>query len=431
MVDHRGHKCSEGRLAPDRGATISGFVCLKCGREYGPAGACYTCEDCGAEGILDVAYDYSAVADRIDRESFEASGVASMWRYLPLLPVGSAASASPLRTGWTPLYHAHGLLGLDRLYIKDDSRNPTASLKDRATAVAMARAVEEGVSAVAAASTGNAGCSLAGFAAAQGLPCYIFVPASAPRPKVAQLLVYGATVFAVDGSYDDAFDVAMKAIERFGWYNRCCAVNPFLVEGKKTVAFEVAEQLGFEAPDKVFVSVGDGCIASGVAKGFREFVELGLMDRMPTIVGVQAEGCSPMVSAFESGEELRPVEACTCADSIAVGHPRNWRKALKGIRASEGAMMTVSDEEILAAIPYLARGTGVFGEPAGVAAFAGLQKAVRDGSVGSGETVVVLMTGSGLKDTESAMRSAGKPIPVGANVDEVERALGQRDARED
>ncbi|MBD3348887.1 MAG: threonine synthase [Candidatus Eisenbacteria bacterium] len=412
----------------DRGATITGFVCAKCGRSYGADQVRYVCPDCGGEGILDVLYDYEEMARRVTRRSFADTGEFSLWRYLPMLPVASSASAPPLRAGWTPLYRAEGLLGLKSVFVKDDSRNPTASLKDRATAVGVARAASEQVGAVAAASTGNAGCSLAGFAAAMGMRCYIFVPKSAPRPKVAQLLVFGATVFAVDGSYDDAFDLAMEAIERFGWYNRCCAVNPFLVEGKKTVALEVAEQMGFEVPDKVFLSVGDGCIASGVAKGFRELEQLGLTDRVPRIIGVQAEGCSPVCSAFESGSDVEPATACTCADSIAVGHPRNWRKALKGIRASGGKMMTVTDEEIIAAIPELARATGVFGEPAGVTSFAGLAKAVRQGEVESDETIVVLMTGSGLKDTESAMRSAGQPVPVGREIGDVEAKLRELDA---
>ncbi len=408
------------------GAKVVGLVCAKCDGEYRPNEAPYTCPSCGTDGILDVLYDYGEIGKRVSREVFAASGDESLWRYLPLLPVASDDTIPPLRTGRTPLYDASGLLGIRRLYIKDDSRNPTASLKDRATSVAMARASEEGVSAVAAASTGNAGCSLAGFAAAQDVPCYIFVPADAPRPKVAQILVYGATVFAVDGSYDDAFDLAMNVIDKFGWYNRCSAVNPYLVEGKKTVSFEIAEELDFEVPDRVFVPVGDGCIMSGVYKGFAEFARLGLTERVPKLVGVQAEGADPVRAAFEGGCEMMPCEAQTCADSIAVGHPRNWRKAVKGVGLSGGSMMAVSDEEILSAITTLSRATGVFGEPAGVTAFAGLAKAVREGVIGTDETVVVLMTGSGLKDTESAMRAAGEPVPVGANVADVERFLAKR-----
>ncbi len=409
-----------------RGATVTGFACAKCGREYAPGEVALTCGDCGAEGILDVLYDYDEIAREFSRADLERSRENSHWRYLPLLPVGSEETLPVLRTGWTPLYHAEGVLGLPHLYVKDDSMNPTASLKDRATSVAMARAVEEGVSAVAAASTGNAGCSLAGFAAAQGLPCYIFVPANAPAPKVAQLLVLGATVFAVDGSYDDAFNLASEAIATFGWYNRSCAVNPYLVEGKKTVAHEICEQLDYDVPDKVFVPVGDGCIMSGVYKGFAEFERLGFTEKVPELIGVQAEGCDPIKRAFDGSCELVPCEAHTCADSIACGHPRNWRKAVKGVRASGGRLTAVGDDAILDGMARLAKSTGVFGEPAGVTAFAGLVQAVREGSVTPDDTVVVLMTGSGLKDTESAMRAAGEAVPVGRSLEDVERAIRER-----
>jgi len=407
----------------ERGARVTGLSCVKCGREYGPDEVRYTCPDCGVEGILDVHYDYDEARARLTRDTLERSDEWSLWRYAPLLPIESTRTVPVLRTGWTPFYDVSGLLGLRKVYVKDDSRNPTASLKDRATSVAVARAVGEGARAVAAASTGNAGCSLAGFAAAEGLACYIFVPRDAPRPKVAQLLVYGATVFAVDGTYDDAFDLAIESIETFGWYNRCCAVNPYLVEGKKTVALEIAEQLGFEPPDKVFVPVGDGCIMSGVYKGFADLLRLGLTNRMPTLIGVQAEGCAPVVAAFSEGRDVTPADAHTLADSIAVGHPRNWRKALRGVRESGGTMMTVSDDEILAAMAKLGSATGVFGEPAGVAAFAGLAKALRLGVVARDESVVILMTGSGLKDTESAMRAAGRPIEVGPTLADVEAAV--------
>jgi threonine synthase len=406
-----------------RGAEVTGLRCVKCGRELGPGEAAYTCPSCGLEGILDVQYDYERIRSSLSREAIERSRECSHWRYLPLLPVGPEENLPSLRTGWTPLYRRSGLLGLEELYIKDDSANPTASLKDRATSVGVARAKAEGASAVAAASTGNAGSSLAGFAAAEGIPCFIFVPADAPKPKVAQLLIFGATVFAVDGSYDDAFDLAAEAIERYGWYNRSCAVNPYLVEGKKTVSFEICEQLGFETPDRVFIPVGDGCITSGVYKGFAEFSRLGFIDRVPELVGVQAEGCDPMKVAFDTNRELVPCKACTIADSIAAGHPRNWRKATAGIRASGGSMMTVTDDEILAAVRTLGSSAGVFAEPAGATAFAGLTKAVREGKVGASEKVVVLMTGSGLKDTDSAMKAAGSPVPVGRSIDDVERAL--------
>ena len=406
-----------------RGADVARLVCAKCGREYLPGDVRYTCPTCGVEGILRVFYDYAAIGQEFARADLRDSADDTMWRYLPLLPVGTRDAVPAPRTGWTPFYCTRGLLGLANLCIKDDSRNPTASLKDRATAVAVARAMEEGVTAVAAASTGNAGCSLAGFAAAQDLPCYIFVPRSAPRAKIAQLLVYGATVFAVDGCYDDAFDLAVEAIDLFGWYNRCCAVNPYLVEGKKTVAFEIAEQLDFDVPDKVFVPVGDGCIMSGTYKGFWEFKKLGFIDRIPELIGVQAAGCRPVADAFEGTCDVKRCEAHTCADSIAVGAPRNWRKAVDAVRESGGTFMTVTDDEIIESIAVLAGETGVFGEPAGVTAFAGLMKAVREGVVGHEERIAVLMTGSGLKDTESALRSVGKPIEIGRTLRDVEAAL--------
>ena len=407
----------------DSGAAVTGLTCMKCGLEFSDGDVRYTCPSCGLEGILDVHYDYDAIAGEFGKESLERSRESSHWRYLPLLPVAGRESIPRLRVGWTPLYEREGLLGLSSVFIKDDSANPTASLKDRASSVGVARARAEGASAVAAASTGNAGSSLAGLAASEGLPCYIFVPADAPAPKVAQLLVYGATVFAVDGSYDDAFELAARAIDRYGWYNRSCAVNPYLVEGKKTVAFEICEQLGFRVPDRVFIPVGDGCITSGGYKGFYEFAKLGLIDHVPELVGVQAEGCSPVKKAFDGDCELEPCVACTIADSIAAGHPRNWRKATRGIRSSGGSMITVTDEEILSAIADLGRETGVFAEPAGATAFAGLKKMVREGAVDPSERVVVLMTGSGLKDTESAMRAAGEPLAVGTSLGDVESAL--------
>lgn len=405
------------------GAEVTGLTCVKCGREFSPDEVAYTCSECGLEGILDVKYDYDAIGRVLTRDSLAATRDNSHWRYLPLIPVGRRESLPSLRVGWTPLYDRSGLLGLRSLFIKDDSANPTASLKDRASSVAVARALGERATAVAAASTGNAGSSLAGFAASEGIPCFIFVPVDAPSPKVAQLLVYGATVFAVEGSYDDAFDLAAEAIERYGWYNRSCAINPYLVEGKKTVAFEICEQLDFRAPDRVFVPVGDGCIMSGVYKGFAEFAGLGLTDRVPELVGVQAEGCAPITRAFEGECELTPCEACTIADSIAAGHPRNWRKATKGIRASGGSMMTVTDDEILQAMAALGRETGLFAEPAGATAYAGLRKWVREGRLGLEETIVVLMTGSGLKDTESAMKAAGRAIRVGTSIRDVESAI--------
>ncbi|MDY0284225.1 MAG: threonine synthase, partial [Synergistaceae bacterium] len=316
---------------------------------------------------------------------------------------------------------------VNNLYIKDDGRNPTASLKDRASAVGVAKAMDFGQKVVACASTGNAASSLSGFAAVSGLESYIFVPEKAPAAKVTQLLVYGANVVLVKGDYADAFDLATAAIDKFGWYNRNCAINPYLVEGKKTCAMEIAEQLHWEVPDRVFISVGDGCCIGGLYKGFRDLLELGLIDRMPKITGVQAEGSCPIYKAImENSERVNFGPADTIADSISVGAPRNWAKALRAIRKSGGTAVTVSDNEILSAIPELARSSGVFGEPAGVTGFAGFRKMALAGETGQDETIAVVVTGNGLKDIESAKRSVGQALSCAPDIEEFSRLIALR-----
>jgi threonine synthase len=252
----------------------------------------------------------------------------------------------------------------------------------------------------------------------------IFVPRSAPEAKVAQLLVYGARVFLVDGSYEDAFDLSQQSVEAFGWYNRNCAVNPYLVEGKKTGGLEIAEQLRDSLPDVIMVPVGDGCIVSGIGKGLGEMRALGIIDRVPRIIGVQAENAAPIANAFASGQEkLAPVEAATLADSINVGTPRNWRKALRSVRRTGGAFVTVSDEAILAAIPALARGSGVFAEPTACAALAGAHRARELNLIDDAESVLILATGNGLKDARGAMRSVEPLEPIAKDLEEVRRVL--------
>ncbi|MGB4436591.1 MAG: threonine synthase, partial [Acetomicrobium sp.] len=275
------------------------------------------------------------------------------------------------------------------------------------------------------ASTGNAASSLAGCAAVGGLDCYIFVPEKAPINKVTQLLIYGAKVFLVKETYEDAFRLASKAIETYGWYNRNSAINPYLVEGKKTCALELAEELSFDLPDKVFVSVGDGCIISGFYKGFYDLKQIGLIDEIPELIGVQAEGAAPIYKAFIEGKNFITKEKTnTLADSIAVGEPRNWAKALRAVRNSGGDMVTVTDEEILEAMRLLARTTGVFGEPAGVASFAGLLKYAQSHKLKGDESIAVIVTGNGLKDSESARKAAGRPFVVEPTLEAVSRILG-------
>lgn len=399
---------------------VQTLKCMACGKEYADSPDRYVCDDCGIDGILDVVYDYSSIT--ISRDEIAASTDFSLWRYRKMLPVADNTPIAPLQVGWTPLYRASSVekaLGLNNVFIKDDGRNPTASLKDRASAVGIAKAREAGASIICAASTGNAASSLAGFAASAGLKTVIFVPKRAPKAKVAQLLVYGARTVIVDDSYDRAFELSVEITKKFGFYNRNCAYNPFLVEGKKTVAYEIWEQMGFDIPDRIYVSIGDGCITSGIYKGFYDLMQLGLIDRLPRIIGVQAAGCNPVEVALKTGEFVAQ-QGNTIADSIAVGIPRNRLKAMRALQETNGDCISVTDDEIRSALLEMPRSTGVFGEPAGVTAFAGFKKHAITTSIKSDEKVVVLVTGNGLKDIESAISVCSMPQPVAPDSESIE-----------
>ena len=409
---------------------IATLRCISCGAEYDPDRIDYTCPACGPRrGTLEVLYENLGPACGLSHTSFAETARASMWRYLPILPIESTKHIQPLRVGWTPVYRFPDLaaeLGLRALFVKDDGQNPTASYKDRASSVVVIKALEKGRPVVTCASTGNAASSLAGFAAATPLETVIFVPETAPEAKVAQLLVYGARVFLVRGSYDVAYDLAAEAAEAFGWYNRSAAVNPFLVEGKKTGALELAEQLDWSPPDVVFVSVGDGSVISGICKGFAELETLGLIDRAPRVIGVQAEGSAPIAAAFEGYDggavPIEDIDASTVADSICVGAPRDIVKAVTYVHANGGRFVTVPDAAILDAIAFLARRTGVFAEPAGAAAFAGLRALAGAGKLEEA-SAAVLITGNGLKDVASARKTVGEPIIVEPSLRAVEEHL--------
>ena len=384
--------------------------CVSCGKTQEAAPDATTCV-CG--GILDVVYDYDYIRTNASRESISASDDRSMWRYRAFLPVEEGTNAPPLRVGWSPLYDEPRLaedLGVARLWIKDDGQNPTSSLKDRASAMAVAKAIEAGYDRIACSSTGNAASSLAGNAAAAGLRSFIFVPGRAPAGKVAQLLIFGATVISVQGTYEETFEMSKAAIDRYGWYNRNAAINPYLMEGKKTVSLEIAEQLGWRSPDYVALSVGDGCTIAGVWKGFKDLFAAGFIDRLPRLISVQAENTCPINRAVETGEAWKPMEENTLADSISVGVPRNPDKAIAAIRESNGLTVEVSDDEILAAMRYLGRTCGVFGEPAGVTGTAGLIKLAKLGLLPADAEIVSIVTGNGLKDTANAVKAAGEPV---------------------
>ncbi len=393
---------------------VTGARCTICGK-VSPAGPETTvCPHCG--GILDIEYDYDYIRSCFRKQPLQERSDPTMWRYLELLPVEGPGTRPKLRVGGSPLYRADALgkeLGIRELWIKDDGQNPTASLKDRASAMAVVKACEAGKTTIACSSTGNAASSLAGNAAAAGLSTFIFVPSRAPKGKVAQLMMFGATVILVEGSYEDTFRISAEAIERWGWYNRNAAINPYLMEGKKTVSLEIAEQLSFKMPDYVAVSVGDGCTIGGVWKGFKDLYQAGLIDRLPRIISVQASGCCPINTAAAAGTmEWIPQEENTLADSIAVGVPRNPVKALRAISESNGVTVNVSDEEIMAAMRLLGKHAGVFAEPAGAAGTAGVKKAVETGLIERNASVVSIVTGNGLKDVNNAIRAAGEPMSI-------------------
>ncbi len=406
---------------------VVGLKCVTCGKVYSRDEVEYICPDCGAlKGTLEVLYDYDHLKTTLKKSDIE-NGPQCQWRYLPLLPVSGKKELPHLRVGWTPLYRSKNIekeLELSELWLKDDTLNPSGSLKDRASQVAVAHALELGRNVMIAASTGNAASSLSVNASSEGIRTVILVPKDAPKPKVAQLLVFGAEVYQVEGTYDDAYDLSIVLAEKTGWYLRSTAYNPYLGEGKKTVALEIAEQLGWRAPEWVVVPVGDGCIIQSVWKGFVDLYRIGFIDRLPKLIGVQAEGSSPLYKAFHQGKnevEVEPVN--TIADSIMVACPRDQVKALKAVRESGGTFVTVTDEEILRAIPYLARREGIFAEPAGASGIAALPK-VRE-LVGDNESVVVLVTGNGLKDVESAIKSTDrKPILVSKDPEELLQKIG-------
>ena len=384
--------------------------CVKCGKIYD---AVPDLTNCSCGGILEIVYDYAYIKTVLTKEKLAARDNRSMWRYRELLPVEETTPDTPLRVGWSPLYEAERLareLGIAKLWVKDDGLNPTASLKDRASAMAVAKAGEAGAKVIACSSTGNAASSLAGNAAAAGLETYIFVPSRAPKGKVAQLMTFGAHVVSVQGSYEETFELSKAAIDKWGWYNRNAAINPYLSEGKKTVSLEIMEQLGWQVPDYIAISVGDGCTIAGLWKGLKDLYAIGFIDRLPRLISAQAEGCCPLNRAIANNEDWYPMEENTLADSIAVGVPRNADKALMAIRESNGLVVNVSDEEIMAAQKLLGRTCGVFGEPAGVTGAAGLKKLCQEGKIPADATVVSVVTGNGLKDVANAIAACGEPI---------------------
>jgi threonine synthase len=391
------------------------LICINCNKNIDPKSGAVTCPDCGPfDGTLDVVYEYETAKLKI-MSKINIDGISVFDQFLPILPFNNILSLPPTPVGNTPLFNSPNLsryLGFGNLLVKDDTRNPSASLKDRASAVTIAMARESDYAVIAAASTGNAASSLVTLATSTDLKTVIFVPKTIPKPKLTQLLIHNAEVFCLDCNYDKAFDLCGEACEKFGWYNRNTAVNPFTGEGKKTAALEIARESD-KMPDAVVCPVGDGCILGGLYKGFYDIHKLGLIDRIPRLFGVQAEGASPVVKAFQQNSKISSLpEVNTIADSISVGRPRDGAKALRAVNKSNGAMIAVTDNEILSAQKVLASEAGVFVEPAAAASCAGLIKLKNENYLNSGESIVLLLTGHGLKDIDTAMKNINSEIEI-------------------
>jgi len=424
------------------------FQCITCGKKYLPEKVLYLCPDCGKKnntncppkGILKTVYNYKKIKDLYNNENLFQELINN--DFIQLLPINSTKSLSFLKVGKTPLYEIKSLrrfLPINRdarlyklpfqLYIKDDSQNPTFSFKDRASNLVSAYAKENGINTIVTASTGNAGSSLAGICASQNQKAIVFVPASAPKAKLIQIAMYGATVIPINGTYDDAFDLSIKITKEFGWYNRNTAYNPITIEGKKTVSFEIFQQLNQKLPDRIFVPVGDGVIISGVYKGFEDLLKLGIIDKIPTIVAVQSKGSDNVVRNLES-EKFISKKSHTIADSISVDIPRNFWMTKGFIKEYNGEWVSVSDDEIISASKLLSENTGIFAESAGVASFAGMIKFDKLNKINRNSKNVVLITGSGLKDLKTVENNIIIPDAISPNLSAVKKLISNYPKKE-
>ncbi|MBM7561725.1 threonine synthase [Fusibacter tunisiensis] len=370
--------------------------CITCQKTYRPEPGVYTCETCGPLfGTLEVVYDYESIS--VNQAMYSKTG--TLFQFKELLPVKGHTPIDSA-VGGTPLLTFSNVLGLEKLQIKFDGVSLSGSYKDRASIIAIHMALEQNANTIYCASTGNAASSLAILSAHTRLKTVIFVPASAPKGKLAQLIAAGAQVHLIEDTYDTAFDISMKVGFKKGWYCRNSAINPYLTEGKKTGAFEILIQNDYKVPDYVFVSVGDGTVISGLIKGFEEFMKLGLVDRTPKVIGVQAAGAAAIKTVYEKGAPFKPqvLPARTLADSISVGNPRDVIKACTYMARNGGAFIAVTDSEIQDSILEMTTTTGVFAEPAGAVPFAGLKKMLASGEIRNGHSVVLVVTGNGLKD---------------------------------
>jgi len=403
---------------------VNGLRCRECGREY-PADPIYTCEWCF--GPLEVAYDYDAIAAAVTKEKI-AQGPLTLWRYSDLLPV-HGDTAVDLGTGFTPLVRADRLaaeLGLSEVWIKNDTRNPTNSFKDRVVSVALSKALEFGFKVAACASTGNLANSVAAHAARAGMRSYVFIPADLEQGKVVTTAVYGGNLVAIKGNYDDVNRLCAELAGVYEWAFVNVNMRPYYAEGSKTLAFETAEQLGWETPDHVVVPVASGSLLTKIRKGFEELHKVGLLDREPQVrvSGAQAHGCAPVATAWlEESDTIRPVKPATIAKSLAIGNPADGYFALDVVRTTGGGFAAVDDDEIVEGMRLLARTEGIFAETAGGVTVATLKRLAEQGVVRRDERVVVYITGHGLKTLEAIAPVCGPTATIAPNLDAFHEAF--------
>lgn len=406
---------------------VKTLKCRDCGKEYPPKKT-YVCEDCFAP--LEATYDYDYI--QLERRTFQKRPK-NLWRYVELLPVADRSKIIDLGAGYTPLHKAERLgkiFGLKNLYIKDDTVNPTCSFKDRPVAVAISKALEFEAEAIGCASTGNLAASSAAHGAKAGLPCYVFIPSDTEYNKVVQIAAYGANILSVNGTYDEANRLAMQVAEEHNWVFPNFNVRPYYVEGSKTLAFEVCEQLNWKPPDHVIVPTGSGALLCAIGKGFEEFKKLGLIEDIKIKIScAQPHGCSPIVTAFKRGEEtVESVEhPSTIAKSLAIGDPGDGVYSVRKVMDSGGLAESAADEEIIEAIKLLARTEGVFAEPAGGVTVAVLEKLLENGHISSDETVVCYVTGNGLKTPEVIVDQVPTPIKIQPNLNSFREVIKPRE----
>jgi len=401
--------------------------CINCGTKYGLNDIIYFCRKCG--DILEVKYDFEELKKKLEKSNWRSIPL-SVWRYKDLMPIEDFSKIVSLNEGGTGLHSCHKLgkqLGLLQLYVKNEGENPTGSFKDRGMTVGVSKANELGAKNVICASTGNTSASLAAYAAKASMQCTVLIPSGKiAYGKLSQAMIYGAKVLQVRGNFDQSLDFVFKIAEKHPSIYLLNSINPFRVEGQKSLGFEICDQLDAEAPDRVVVPVGNAGNISAIWKGFAEYQSLGFIEELPKMTGIQAAGSAPIAQMIKTGSnEMIPVKTPeTLATAIRIGAPVSWKKAVNAIRNSGGTAETVTDDEILAAQKLLARVEGIFVEPASASSIAGLIKLVNSGVIKKDERVVCVTTGHGLKDPDTAVKTSEKPVEVDAEMSAIEDALG-------